>query len=144
MRASKRRIKALLAGAPGLEFRRLNDKNGDSGPFLIFLLESPARAQVVVQRLQAAGIKTAVRLADYGLHIYYNIPQLAGKVPLSPAGNPWNLPQNKDSACQYAKGACPRSDELFARAILVPIPSRLTQDQETAAAQLIRQSIMEP
>ena len=138
MCASKRRIKAQLEGTPGLTFRRLNDDDGDSGPFLIFLLENVERAKEVVQRMQATGLQSAVRLAEYGMHIYSNIPQLVSKVPLSPAGNPWNLPQNKDSVCDYAKGACPRSDDLFARAILLPIPSRLTRTHENEAATIIR------
>jgi hypothetical protein len=115
MVASKRRIKGQLDGTPGLTFRRLNDPAGDSGPFLIFLLESAQRAKDVVRRIQAAGLRSAVRLAEYGLHIYSNIPQLVNKVPLSPAGNPWHLPQNQESAYDYARGACLRSDDLFAR-----------------------------
>ena len=63
--------------------------------------------------MQAAGLSTATRLAEYGLHIYSNIPQLAGKVPLSPAGNPWNLAENKESVYDYRKGACPCGDALF-------------------------------
>ncbi len=138
MSASKRRIKARLEGTPGLTFRRLNDPAGDSGPFLIFLLESAQRAKDVVRQIQAAGLRSAVRLAEYGLHIYSNIPQLVNKVPLSPAGNPWHLPQNKESVYDYARGACPRSDDLFARAILLPIPSRLTLAQESRAASILR------
>jgi 8-amino-3,8-dideoxy-alpha-D-manno-octulosonate transaminase len=141
MRASKRRIKAALAGAPALGFRRLNDEAGDAGPFLILLLDSEAAARRVVGRMQAAGLASAVRLAEYGLHIYYNVQQLVGKVPLSPAGNPWNLPQNKQSVRDYRKGACPRSDNLFARSILLPIPSRLTPRQEEAAAEIIRSAM---
>ncbi len=141
MRGSKHRIKAQLQGTPGLSFRRLNDEAGDSGPFLIFLLESEAQARQVVQRMQASGLSSAVRLAEYGLHIYSNIPQLVNKVPLSPAGNPWNLPQNGGSSCDYRPGACPRSDTLFARAILLPVPSRLTREQETTAAHIIRSAI---
>jgi len=141
MRASKRRIKARLAGTPGLTFRRLNDETGDTGPFLIFLLESPGLAQRVVRRMQAEGLKSAVRLAEYGLHIYFNIPQLVSKVPLSSAGNPWNLPQNRQSVYDYRKGACPRSDALFERAILLPIPSRLTRAQEQTAAEIIRAAV---
>jgi len=141
MRASKRRIKALLAGTPGLAFRRLNDAAGDTGPFLILLLESEAAAKTAVQRMQAAGLSTAVRLANYGLHIYSNVPQLVNKAPLSPAGNPWNLPQNQQSVYDYRPGACPRSDNLFARSILVPIPSRLTRAQEDAAAAIIRMAV---
>jgi dTDP-4-amino-4,6-dideoxygalactose transaminase len=141
MRASKRRIKARLESTPGLTFRRLNDPAGDSGPFLIFLLENAHRAKQVVQRMQAAGLATAARLAEYGLHIYSNIPQLVNKVPLSRAGNPWNLPENQPSACEYRKGACPRSDALFARAILLPIPSRLTRAQEDTAVEIIQKAV---
>jgi 8-amino-3,8-dideoxy-alpha-D-manno-octulosonate transaminase len=141
MRASKRRIKALLAGTPGLAFRRLNDAEGDTGPFLILLLESEAAAKTAVERLQAAGLSSAVRLANYGLHVYSNIPQLVGKVPLSAAGNPWALPENQQSVYDYRPGACPRSDALFARSILVPIPSRLTRAQENAAAAIIRKAV---
>jgi hypothetical protein len=41
----------------------------------------------------------------------------------------------------YAKGTCAKSDALFARAVLLPIPSRLTDEQEKAAAQAIRQAV---
>jgi hypothetical protein len=91
--------------------------------------------------MQAAGLSSAVRLAEYGLHIYSNIPQLTGKVPLSPAGNPWKLAENGQSIYDYRAGACPRSDGLFARSILVPIPSRLTRAQEKAAAAIIRAAV---
>jgi len=80
-------------------------------------------------------------LADYGLHVYYNIPSLVKKVPLSPAGNPWSLAKNAFSVYAYEKGACPQSDALLARSILVPIPSCLTEEQEKAAAEVIRASV---
>jgi 8-amino-3,8-dideoxy-alpha-D-manno-octulosonate transaminase len=142
MRGSKRRIKAMLAGVPGLSFRRLNDEAGDTGPFLIFMLDDARRAKATVSRMQASGLVNAVRLSDYGMHIYYNIPQLVGKVPLSPAGNPWNLPQNRRIVRDHRKGACPRSDALFERAILLPIPSRLTRAQETVMAKIIREALV--
>jgi 8-amino-3,8-dideoxy-alpha-D-manno-octulosonate transaminase len=141
MRASKRRIKTLLKGTPGLAFRRLNDADGDSGPFLIVLLEDESKARTVVKRMQDAGLGTAVRLAEYSYHIYSNIPQLAGKVPLSAAGNPWKLPENQHSVYDYRLGACPRSDALFARSILLPIPSRLARAQGEAAAAIIRKAV---
>lgn len=141
MRGSKRRIKAMLEGTPGLGFRKMNDVEGDAGAFLIMLLDTEARAVAAVPRLKAAGLHNVFRVADYGLHMYYNIPALVGKVPLSPAGNPWNLPENAKSVYNYAKGACPASDALFARSILLPIPSRLTESQEKAAADAIRQAV---
>lgn len=141
MRASKRRIKALLEGTPGLAYRRLNHGEGDTGPFLILLLEDEAKAKSMVQRMQAAGLCTAVRLAEYSYHIYSNIPQLTGKLPLSAAGNPWKLPENQHSVYDYRLGACPRSDALFARSILLPIPSRLARAQEAAAAAITRKAV---
>jgi len=142
MRASKNRIKAMVRGTPGLSFRRLNDEaGGDTGCFLIMMLENSAVAVKAVGQMQAGGLKSASRLTDYGLHIYYNIPQLVGKVPLSSAGNPWSLPQNADSVHDYKKGACPKSDALFARSIILPIPSRLTQAQEKAAAKIIKAAV---
>ena len=136
MRHSKRRIKRMLAAfhAPGLNFRRLTDEQGDTACFLILILPDESSALELAQRLSSV---RATRLAEYGMHIYYNIPQLVNKVPLSPAGNPWNLPQNLSSACAYGKGACPRSDDLFTRSVIIPVPSCLTSADESAAAQTI-------
>ena len=60
---------------------------------------------------------------------------------MSPAGNPWTLAENAESVYGYAKGTCPKSDALFDRSILLPIPSRLSKEQETAAAEIIRGAI---
>ena len=141
MRTSKRRIKAMLQDVPGLNFRRMNDAEGDTGAFLVMLLENEIVAAAAVERMKTAGLHNVYRVSEYGLHMYYNIPALVNKVPLSPAGNPWNLPQNARSVYAYTKGACPKSDALFARAVLLPIPSRLTAQQESSAAEIIRQAV---
>jgi 8-amino-3,8-dideoxy-alpha-D-manno-octulosonate transaminase len=141
MRKSKNHIKAMLEGTPGLTFRRLNDEGGDTGAFLIVMLDDAGRAKQAARRMQAAGLGSATRLADYGLHIYSNIPQLVGKVPLSPAGNPWNLTENRNSVYDYRKGSCPASDALFERSVLLPIPSKLTPAQEKVAAGIIRGAV---
>lgn len=141
MRGSKRRLKSMLEGTPGIRFRRLNDAQGDTGPFLILLLEDGAAAAAAVEKMKHSGLHNVFRLAEYGLHLYYNIPALVGKVPLSEAGNPWTLAANADSVYEYGRGACPASDELFERSVLVPIPSRLTEEQEEAAAEVIRAAV---
>jgi dTDP-4-amino-4,6-dideoxygalactose transaminase len=141
MRNSQRRIKAMLADVPDLAFRRMNDAEGDAGAFLVMLLETETRAAAVVAQMKTAGLHNVFRVSEYGLHIYYNIPALVGKTPLSPAGNPWTLAENYHSVYSYAKGTCPRSDAIFARAVLLPIPSRLSEEQEEAAAGIIRQAV---
>jgi dTDP-4-amino-4,6-dideoxygalactose transaminase len=142
MRASKQRIKETLADLPGVSFRRLNDPAGDTGPFLILCLENETRARRAVEDLTSKGVKNVFHLAGYGLHIYFNIGALVKRVPLSAAGNPWSLPQNADSVYDYARGACPRSDERFARSIIITIPSKLTEAQEKEMAGAIRTSLM--
>lgn len=141
MQRSHRRMRAMLEGTPGIQLRRLNDPDGDTGPFLIFLVEDDQQAIRVVERMKAAGLHSAVRLADYGLHIYSNIPALVNKVPLSPAGNPWSLAENARSVYSYQKGACPRSDALFARSVLLPIPSCLSEEQEAVAVDAIKAAV---
>lgn len=141
MRASNQRIKVMLDGTPGLGFRRLNDAEGDTGTFLILTVDNADKAVAAVAKMKESGLHNVFRIADYGLHIYYNIPSLVGKVPLSAAGNPWSLAENAECNFSYEKGTCPRSDALFARFILVPIPSRLTPQQEEAAAQAIKVAV---
>ncbi len=141
MRASKLRIKNMLKDIKGLVFRSLNDVPGDCGPFIIITVETEEKALRAVEIMKAEGLHNVFRLADYGLHIYYNIPALVNKVPLSEAGNPWKLQANEQSDYSYAKGACPVSDELFAKSILIPVPSILTEDQERCAADIVRKAV---
>ena len=141
MRGSKARIREMLTDVPGLSFRRLTDPDGDTGPFMILLLETAGQAIRAAKRLKARGLYNCFRIEDYGHHIYYNIRALVEKVPLSPAGNPWSLAENADSVYDYSKGSCPRSDAFFERSILVPVPSRLTAAQEKDAAAVIREAI---
>jgi dTDP-4-amino-4,6-dideoxygalactose transaminase len=141
MRLSKKRIKEMLTGTPGLSFRRLNDPLGDTGPFLVILLQDEEKALHAAYRMKESGLHNIWRLAEYKYHIYYNIPSLVDKTPLSPAGNPWNLEANRESVYYYGKGSCPKSDELFARSILIPVPSCLTEEQEKSAAEVIREAV---
>jgi len=141
MKASKQHIKDVIAETDDTLFRRLTDPAGDTGPFLILTFEDESRAVNVTQRLTDNGVENVFHLSEYGLHIYHNIRSLVGKVPLSPAGNPWSLPQNAESVYEYTKGACPVSDDLFERSVIITIPSRLNVDQEWEMAQATRNAV---
>lgn len=142
MKTSKQRIKDMLGQIKGVSFRRLNDPDGDTGPFLILTFDTESRAVHITQHLTNGGIENVFHLSDYGLHIYHNIRSLVERVPLSPAGNPWSLPQNEDSVFEYGKGTCPTSDDLFERSVIITIPSRLTAEQEQEMAQTIKNAIV--
>lgn len=141
MRASHGRIRAMLSDVPGIAFRRFHDDDGHTGSFLVMIAPSEKHARKAVERTRQHALPGVCRLADYGLHVYHNIASLVRKVPLSPAGNPWNLPENAASDYNYEEGACPNSDALFARSILLPIPSRLTPRQEREGANAIRDAV---
>ena len=143
MKSSKKRIKEMLKGIEGLSFRHLHDKDGDTGPFLIMIFKDEAKALTTVEEMKKAGLHSVSRIADFGLHIYYNIPSLIDKVPLSSSGNPWNLSENSESDYDYNKGLCPKSDALFARSVILPIPSKLVKEQEKGAADVIKSIISE-
>ena len=64
-----------------------------------------------------------------------------GSASPQPAGNPWNLAENAESAYACDEGACPAGDALFAKSVLVPIPSRLTGEQEQSAAEAIKLAV---
>ena len=50
------------------------------------------------------------------------------KASVSADGFPWSHPLNLDSVYDYDQGALPRTDDLFARAVVQAIPSNCTTD----------------
>jgi 8-amino-3,8-dideoxy-alpha-D-manno-octulosonate transaminase len=142
MRASKYRIREQLQAIPGIQLRRIPDENGDSGPFVIMVLENEQIALKAASEMKKHGLRNIHRIADYGLHIYSNIPSLVKKIPLSSAGNPWKSMKNLESAYEYGKSVCPRSDSLFARSVLLPVPSCLTPEMEESVVNIIKTAII--
>ncbi len=131
MRKSKNEIKKGIAGIPGIIFRKLNDEKGDTGAFLIFALPSAKVAKKFAAAMNAeniyAGMSPTMSVADFGMHIYYNIHSLVEKHSNSSDGFPWSHPANRESVYDYHKGAMPRSDSLMERSIVMPVPSVMTK-----------------
>ena len=143
MRASKYRMRQLLKAIPGIGLRHIPDEDGDSSVFIIMLVDDADVALKMAEKMKADGLKNIHRLADYGLHIYSNIPSLVKKIPLSSTGEPWQSPENSESIYDYSQGRCAQSDALFARSIILPIPSCLTVELETQAVEIIKNALAE-
>jgi len=85
MRKSKFRIREALEQIPEITLRRLIDPPGDTGAFLLTTFATERMARAVNARLRwhriscTADAVSNVILADYGLHIYSNIPALVRK-----------------------------------------------------------------
>ena len=136
MHRSKYRIRRALEVYPDVRLRRIVDREGDTGSFLISTYKDSQTAKSISDALRAEGIVTSpqgvnnVVMTDWGLHIYSNIPSLTNKTSTDQRGFPWRLSENQDSKSTYRKGECPVADNLFSRSILLAIPSCLTEQDE--------------
>jgi dTDP-4-amino-4,6-dideoxygalactose transaminase len=140
MRGSKQRIKAALADLPGLRWRRIDDQEGDSGPFIIALFANADVAGRFAAEANARGLG-CVHLPQYGLHVYCNIKALVERRSNSSEGFPWTHPANASLIRDYRRGALPKTDALLARSVILPVPSSLTPDQEHDYAAVFREAL---
>ncbi len=131
MRRSKQQIKDALAGM--LEFREVLDPTGDAGSFLLIILPQRQVSLRFNEAVRAEGIVAApggmypIHMDQWGLHLYYNVASLLNKRGLSSV-SPWRLKENEASAgVSYAKGSCPRLDDLFSRTVLFCVASNLSE-----------------
>lgn len=136
MRNAKWRIRDALEGTPGLKFRTIKDRSGDTGPALLMILPDEAKAARFVDALKAEGIVgpqgslTCITLREWGMHWYSNIPSLTHRRSNSRSGFPWTHPDNAfASAYNYTQGALSKCDRLHACGALLAIASTLT-DQD--------------
>jgi 8-amino-3,8-dideoxy-alpha-D-manno-octulosonate transaminase len=112
------------------------DAAGDTGGFLITSYPDRDAASAVCRGLRSLGIASAspeasnVLLAEYGFHIYSNIPGLREKIGTDARRTPWTLSENRLSRPNYELGACPVADDLFERSVILVIPSCLTAEDE--------------
>ncbi|MDB5056844.1 MAG: Glutamine--scyllo-inositol transaminase [Chloroflexi bacterium] len=137
MRDRKRRIKAGLQGIPGLEFRRINDENGDTGIAIILFLPSAQQAQEFGAALAAENVP-AFQLYNpdrRDLHVYAHWDQILGKHSTTAAGFPW-APAFYKGNVTYSKDMCPHTLDLLGRALNIDVSPLLTDEdvEQTIAA----------
>ena len=132
MREAKWAIRERLEGLSGLSFRTIVDPAGDTGPFLIAVWPSADACAFAVDALRAEGLKgppgslACLRMSEFGLHWYFNIPSLTERRSNSRDGFPWTHPANAFAAgLDYRRGALPAADDLHDRASLLAIASTL-------------------
>lgn len=97
LRPKKRLFKELLAGIPGVGFRKINDAEGECATLLTVLFDDPARAARVARKL---GTKT---VDQSGWHVYANMEHV----------NAWL----RERGLPHGRGAYPRTDDVLGRAI---------------------------
>jgi dTDP-4-amino-4,6-dideoxygalactose transaminase len=127
MRARKRRIKAGLQGIKGMEFRRLNDEDGDTGLCVIMFLPTAETAREVAAALAAENVATwHLYLPDHrDYHVYAHWHQILSKASPTVANFPWGPAFYKGNVT-YGKDMCPRTLDLLGRALNLDVSPLLT------------------
>lgn len=107
LRAKKSALKTMLANIPNIQFREINDTEGECATILTLLLPTMEKAEVIAEFL---GVKT---LANSGWHVYGNMQQIINhKTP----AEGWS------QASRYAQpGDLPRTDDILGRSVNLSI-----------------------
>lgn len=114
LRKIKSRFKQQIQDIDGLEFRRINDVEGECSTLLTVFLPDKQRADAVAEKLNT------LTVAHSGWHVYNNMEQILGKMTITSEGCPFTCPYYKGEV-EYEKGMLPQTDNLLERAINISV-----------------------
>lgn len=134
MRAAKGKIVAAIGHIDGMVPRRLPDPMGEGASGLCYLLPDAATAQRCTEALLAEGIPTA---QVYGGLPVYATPSIRDKRTASMKGCPWHCAAHPTEVA-YPPGLCPRSEDLVARVVRLPVSPVFTADDCADVAAAVR------
>jgi dTDP-4-amino-4,6-dideoxygalactose transaminase len=112
--ALKARFKQHIQEVKGLEFRRLNDPEGECHTLLTVFLPDKKSADAAAEKLGTTTV------AHSGWHVYNNMENILGMKTINPKNNPVKHPLYKGKA-EYRKGMLPKTDALLERAINISV-----------------------
>jgi len=139
MRNNKARIKNTIKDIKGIEFREVNDEEGDTAVSLIFYLPDAEIVEGFVNALIAEGIDAA-GIYNKGIpdwHVYHHWVILHDKMMPTKKGCPFNCPLT-EPAPEYDPNACPKTKDYLGRSVHIDIPPQLTDEDCDQIAEGIR------
>ena len=139
MRKNKARIKEAISNIKGIEFRRLNDPEGDTAICLVFFLPTADLAEKFARALKAEGVE-ANSIYNKGVpdwHIYAHWEMILNKWTATPEGCPYTCPYYKGPEPRYTPDMCPRTLDLLGRSIHIDIPPQLSEEDCNLIAEAI-------
>ena len=147
MQQNRRRIKEKIGGLPGLDFREVNDGEGDVSICLVLYLPKPESAREFGEALHAEGVEAGTiydrSVPDW--HIYTHWKMLMEKMMPSEKGCPFNCPMTpRGKEIEYTEDMCPNTLGWLSRTIHIDIPPQLTDEDcdQIAAATLKVASVL--
>jgi 8-amino-3,8-dideoxy-alpha-D-manno-octulosonate transaminase len=131
MREKKQTIKNNIAGLAankGIEFRKLNDPEGEAGLALVFLMPDDTTAHYAEKALSAEGLpaRTLYKpdLVDY--HVFVHWSPIMNQRAWHPEASPW---KHHLRVVEYKAEDCPRSLDLLGRAVHMDVSPDLSSSQ---------------
>jgi 8-amino-3,8-dideoxy-alpha-D-manno-octulosonate transaminase len=129
MRVHAATIQASIADLDGITFRR--DPGGDgSGSSVGIFLPTADLATRFIQAMRAEGVPVGQL---YGGQPVYLTPSIVDKRTASGKGGPWNCAEHPTSV-EYGPGLCPRTEDIAARSVLIPVNAAYTEADCTDVA----------
>ena len=131
MRHYKRTIKegiGEIAQSKGVQFRKINDPEGDAAVAMVMLMPENATAQRVAEALNAEGVDAGVMFSpdEVDYHVYYHWAPIMNQRSWTAGGGPW---VNHPRKFSYTPDMCPRSLDLLSRAVHMDINPEMTSEQ---------------
>jgi 8-amino-3,8-dideoxy-alpha-D-manno-octulosonate transaminase len=121
-RRAKQQIKDAIERLPGLSFRRLTDKAGDTGICLVMFLPTAEQTRRALEAMQAEGVPAGgiydSKIRDW--HVYSYWEHILDRKAVARDGLPWSA-VSADQLPKYTRDMCPRTLDLLSRAILLDI-----------------------
>jgi dTDP-4-amino-4,6-dideoxygalactose transaminase len=132
MRYNKKRIKNAIENIKGLEFRRMNDADGETGIVLIFFLQNSELTGRFAQALKAEGI-AASSMHDKSVpdwHLYSHWEMILNKWTATKEGCPYTCDYylKKGGDVQYSIEMNPNTLQYLQRSIHIDIPPQMTEN----------------
>jgi len=134
-RQAKKRIKEAIEPWPCLQFRRLNDQEGDTGVCLVFFLPDPVVTRRALDALKAEGVPAGgvydSSVRDWHIYCYWD--HIMEQKSVAPDRLPWSgVP--KEEWPKYSRDMCPRTLDMLGRAILIDVNRNYTPEDCDAIA----------
>jgi len=120
LRANCRRVAGSIGDVDGMRARRIPDPEGQGGSSLTWFLPDAEVARRFARALLAEGVPCAQMYR--GKPVYAN-PAILDRRTASMKGGPWHCAEHP-TAVEYHMGLCPRTEDLAARSLIVPIGPR--------------------
>jgi dTDP-4-amino-4,6-dideoxygalactose transaminase len=121
-RANQHRVLAAIAAVDGITHRRLPDPEGDGGSSVNLFLPTASAARRFVKAMRAEKLPAGQL---YNGQPVYLTPSIVEKRTASNKGGPWHCAEHPTDVT-YAKGLCPRTEELVARNLTVGVGQAFT------------------